>query len=97
MLTNPSPHVHALALKYYLFNYLRSLSSFAEYLIRYHRRRVTPDDSSKLQEHAEALDRIIQEALRVKAEVEARLREIRLAGRPASSPIERRQRTRKSR
>ena len=55
------------------------------------------DNPRKLQEQAAALDRIITEAQRVKAEVESRLREIRLAGRPATPPIERRKNTRKSR
>jgi len=55
------------------------------------------DDTRKLQEQATALDRIITEAQRVKAELEARLREIRFAGRPATPPIERRKLTRKAR
>ena len=49
-----------------------------------------PADVTKLQEQAAALDRIIREAQRVKAEVEARLRETHLAGKPATPPTERR-------
>ena len=52
------------------------------------------DDIRKLQEHAVAIDRIITEARRVKAELELRLREIRESGRPAQV-VDRRRTARK--
>jgi hypothetical protein len=54
------------------------------------------DDTNKLQDTADALDRIIREAERTKVLVESRLRAIRQAGQP-SLPIERRKSTRKVR
>ena len=52
------------------------------------------DDIRKLREQAVAIDRIIAEARRVKAELELRLREIRESGRPAQV-IDRRRTARK--
>ena len=44
-------------------------------------------DPKKLREQADALDRIIREAQEIKADVEAKLREIREAGRPERRKI----------
>jgi len=52
------------------------------------------DDIRKLREQAVAIDRIIAEARRVKAELELRLREIRESGRPAQV-VDRRRTARK--
>jgi len=52
------------------------------------------DFAKKFREQAEALDRIIAEAKRVKAELEHQLHEIRQAGRPAPT-LERRRAVRK--